>query len=33
VIRLDLNNAEFQANLLALDKPDAWAVLVNGCIP
>ena len=27
MIRLDLNNAEFQANLLALDKPDAWAVL------
>ena len=24
---LDLNNPEFQANLLALDKPDAWAVL------
>jgi len=27
VIRLDLNNSEFQANLLALDKPQAWAVL------
>ena len=27
VIQLDLNNPEFQANLLALDKPDAWAVL------
>jgi len=27
VIRLDLNNPEFQANLLALDKPQAWAVL------
>jgi hypothetical protein len=27
VIRLDLNNSEFQANLLALDKPQAWAIL------
>ena len=27
MIRLDLNNPEFQANLLALDKPQAWAVL------
>jgi hypothetical protein len=27
VILLDLNNPEFQANLLALDKPQAWAVL------
>ena len=27
MIQLDLNNPEFQANLLALDKPDAWAVL------
>jgi len=27
VIQLDLNNPEFQANLLALDKTDAWAVL------
>jgi hypothetical protein len=27
VIRLELNNPEFQANLLALDKPQAWAVL------
>ncbi len=27
MIQLDLNNAEFQANLLALGKPDAWAVL------
>ena len=27
MIRLDLNNSEFQANLLALDKPQAWAVL------
>lgn len=27
MIQLDLNNAEFQANLLALDKSDAWAVL------
>ena len=25
--QLDLNNPEFQANLLALAKPDAWAVL------
>jgi hypothetical protein len=27
VIDLDLNNPEFQANLLALDKQSAWAVL------
>jgi hypothetical protein len=27
VIQLDLNNPEFQANLLALEKSDAWAVL------
>jgi hypothetical protein len=27
VIRLDLNNPEFQANLFSLDKPEAWAVL------
>jgi hypothetical protein len=27
VIRLDLNNREFQANLLALEKSEAWAVL------
>ena len=27
MIQLDLNNPEFQANLLALAKPDAWAVL------
>jgi hypothetical protein len=27
VIQLDLNNPEFQANLLSLDKPEAWAVL------
>ena len=27
MIRLDLNNHEFQANLLDLDKPQAWAVL------
>lgn len=27
MIRLDLNNPEFQANLLALEKNDAWAVL------
>ncbi len=27
MIRLDLNNPEFQTNLLALDKPQAWAVL------
>ena len=27
MIRLDLNNSEFQANLLALDKPQAWAIL------
>ena len=26
-IQLDLNNPEFQANLLAMHKPDAWAVL------
>jgi len=26
-VLLDLNNPEFQANLLALPKPDAWAVL------
>ena len=27
MIRLDLNNPEFQANLLNLGKPEAWAVL------
>jgi len=27
VIGLDLNNPEFQGNLLDLDKPQAWAVL------
>ena len=27
MIQLDLNNPEFQTNLLALDKPDALAVL------
>ena len=27
MIRLDLNNLEFQANLLALEKQEAWAVL------
>jgi hypothetical protein len=27
VISLDLNNPEFQANLLALEKNEAWAVL------
>ena len=27
MIQLDLNNPEFQANLLALEKADAWAVL------
>ena len=27
MIRLDLNNPEFQANLLDLDKPQSWAVL------
>ena len=27
MIRLDLNNPEFQANLLALEKQEAWAVL------
>ncbi len=27
MILLDLNNPEFQSNLLALDKPQAWAVL------
>mgnify|MGYP006286235635 FL=1 len=27
MIRLDLNNPEFQANLLELQKPEAWAVL------
>jgi hypothetical protein len=27
VIALDLNNPEFQANLLALQKNEAWAVL------
>ena len=26
MIQLDLNNQEFQANLFALNKPDAWAV-------
>jgi len=26
VIALDLNNPEFQANLLALQKDEAWAV-------
>lgn len=27
MIRLDLNNPEFQTNLLALEKSEAWAVL------
>ena len=27
MIALDLNNPEFQANLLALQKDEAWAVL------
>ena len=27
MIRLDLNNPVFQANLLDLDKPQGWAVL------
>jgi len=27
VIRLDLNNREFQANLFALEKSEAWAVI------
>ena len=27
MIQLDLNNPELQSNLLALDKPDTWAVL------
>ena len=27
MISLDLNNPEFQANLLALEKNEAWAVL------
>ena len=27
MIQLDLNNPEFQANLLALPKQEAWAVL------
>ena len=27
MIQLDLNNPEFQANLLAMEKSDAWAVL------
>ena len=27
MIRLDLHNPEFQANLLELGKPEAWAVL------
>ena len=27
MIRLDLNNPEFQANLLGLEKQEAWAVL------
>ncbi len=27
MIRLDLNNPEFQANLLSLEKSEAWAVL------
>ncbi len=27
MIQLDLNNPEFQSNLLSLDKPEAWAVL------
>ena len=26
MIQLDLNNPEFQANLLAMEKSDAWAV-------
>ena len=27
MIQLDLNNPEFQANLLVMPKPEAWAVL------
>ena len=27
MIQLDLNNPEFHANLLALEKSDAWSVL------
>ena len=27
MIQLDLNNPEFQTNLLAMPKPEAWAVL------
>ena len=27
MIQLDLNNPEFQANLLAMNKPEAWAIL------
>ena len=27
MIQLDLNNPEFQSNLLALSKQEAWAVL------
>jgi hypothetical protein len=27
VIQLDLNNPEFQANLLSLGKQEVWAVL------
>ncbi len=27
MIQLDLNNPEFQANLLAMEKSDAWSVL------
>ena len=27
MIQLDLNNPEFQGNLFALDKPEAWPVL------
>ena len=29
MIQLDLNNPEFQVNLLALPKQEAWAVLKN----
>ena len=27
MIKIDLNNPEFQANLLAMPKPEDWAVL------
>ena len=27
MIQLNLNNPEFQANLLAMEKPETWAVL------